>query len=88
MSRREPTSAAVVIPTAISGAGLRHGLGRAVGRLAQQRDRINDLNVFPVPDGDTGTNMHLTLEAALAEASQLPADAPSGRFRKWPPTVR
>ncbi len=76
MSRREPTSAAVVIPTAISGAGLRHGLGRAVGRLAQQRDRINDLNVFPVPDGDTGTNMHLTLEAALAEASQLPPDAP------------
>ena len=27
--------------------------------------RINDLNVYPVPDGDTGTNMLLTLESAL-----------------------
>ncbi|HVD02689.1 MAG TPA: DAK2 domain-containing protein [Candidatus Dormibacteraeota bacterium] len=76
MSRRASAPAAAVTPAAISGAGLRHGLQRAVGRLAQQRDRINDLNVFPVPDGDTGTNMHLTLEAALAEASQLPPEAP------------
>ncbi|MHB1640693.1 MAG: DAK2 domain-containing protein [Candidatus Dormibacteria bacterium] len=60
-------------PQAVTGAGLRHGLERALGRLAEQRDRINDLNVFPVPDGDTGTNMHLTLEAALAEAARLPS---------------
>jgi uncharacterized protein len=31
--------------------------------------RINDLNVYPVPDGDTGTNMLLTLESALSETS-------------------
>jgi dihydroxyacetone kinase-like predicted kinase len=31
--------------------------------------RINDLNVYPVPDGDTGTNMLLTLESALNETS-------------------
>ena len=29
--------------------------------------RINDLNVYPVPDGDTGTNMLLTLESTLNE---------------------
>ncbi|NLD45264.1 MAG: DAK2 domain-containing protein, partial [Chloroflexi bacterium] len=30
-------------------------------------DLVNALNVFPVPDGDTGTNMSLTMRAALAE---------------------
>ena len=32
-------------------------------RLAQNRQSINDLNVFPIPDGDTGDNMYMTLEA-------------------------
>ncbi|MEI2669692.1 MAG: hypothetical protein V9G13_00795 [Marmoricola sp.] len=36
----------------------------AVTALAQHRAEIDDLNVFPVPDGDTGTNMYLTVEAA------------------------
>jgi DAK2 domain fusion protein YloV len=35
--------------------------------LQANRDRVNQLNVFPVPDGDTGTNMLLTLESALTE---------------------
>ena len=35
-------------------------------RLEQHREAVNDLNVFPVPDGDTGTNMLLTMQAALA----------------------
>ncbi len=35
--------------------------------LAGQKQAINDLNVFPVPDGDTGTNMHLTIQTACAE---------------------
>ncbi len=35
--------------------------------LAANRDKINQLNVFPVPDGDTGTNMLLTLESAIEE---------------------
>ncbi len=67
------SSAPAALPNAVTGAGLRYGLERALGRLLEQRERINDLNVFPVPDGDTGTNMHLTLEAALAAAAQLPA---------------
>ena len=35
-------------------------------RLEQHREAVNDLNVFPVPDGDTGTNMLLTMRATLA----------------------
>ena len=34
-------------------------------------DRINSLNVFPVPDGDTGTNMLLTMKSADGELSKL-----------------
>ena len=35
--------------------------------ITQQKQSINDLNVFPVPDGDTGTNMSLTIQTAAAE---------------------
>jgi DAK2 domain fusion protein YloV len=43
-------------------------LMRAAGQLLERYvDRINALNVFPVPDGDTGTNMSLTMRAALDE---------------------
>src|SRR5437764_15153390 len=35
--------------------------------LRTHQDRINRLNVYPVPDGDTGTNMALTLESVVAE---------------------
>ncbi|WP_420637547.1 DAK2 domain-containing protein [Candidatus Poriferisocius sp.] len=37
--------------------------------LARHRDVINQLNVYPVPDGDTGTNMALTLESVVAEVT-------------------
>ena len=40
-----------------------------------QKQAINDLNVFPVPDGDTGTNMSLTIGTAAAEARKKPADS-------------
>ena len=35
--------------------------------IALQKQQINDLNVFPVPDGDTGTNMSLTIGTAATE---------------------
>lgn len=38
--------------------------------LLEHEDAINNLNVFPVPDGDTGTNMHLTLKAAVHALEQ------------------
>lgn len=46
---------------------MRNWATRAVGELAHRRDEINALNVFPVPDSDTGSNMAHTMEAAVAE---------------------
>lgn len=43
--------------------------------LQQHVPAINRLNVFPVPDGDTGTNMHLTLAAALGKVVSAPSCA-------------
>lgn len=42
-------------------------------RLSQQAELINALNVFPVPDGDTGTNMNLTMTAGVAELKNKPS---------------
>src|SRR5699024_975063 len=43
--------------------------------LLNNKDKINDLNVFPVPDGDTGTNMSLTMTSGLKEVSQISSDS-------------
>jgi DAK2 domain fusion protein YloV len=56
----------------LDGVALHRALETAERWLALNRERINALNVYPVPDGDTGTNMLLTLRAALREA-QPPA---------------
>ena len=40
-------------------------------RIEGKKEWINELNVFPVPDGDTGTNMSLTIMAAAKEVSQI-----------------
>jgi len=40
---------------------------RYLARLRQYREALNRLNVYPVPDGDTGTNMTLTVESVIAE---------------------
>ena len=42
-------------------------------RLSEQAELINALNVFPVPDGDTGTNMNLTMTAGVAELKNKPS---------------
>ncbi|MFP5218648.1 MAG: DAK2 domain-containing protein [Actinomycetes bacterium] len=49
----------------------------AAGReaLSAARDEIDDLNVYPVPDGDTGTNLLLTMDAVVAEVDGVAADA-------------
>lgn len=46
--------------------------------LSMNKDAIDALNVFPVPDGDTGTNMSLTLLAAVKEAESAPNSSISG----------
>jgi uncharacterized protein len=52
----------------------------AVANLEEHVDEINALNVFPVPDGDTGTNMFATVQAALEEAEKAGPDAPVERI--------
>ena len=47
----------------------------AAAAVSDKSEDINKLNVFPVPDGDTGTNMSLTLASVVKELAALPADA-------------
>lgn len=58
-----------------NGARLLAWARRASGELEHKRAEINELNVFPVPDGDTGSNMAHTMAAAVEAASELPEGA-------------
>jgi uncharacterized protein len=49
----------------------------ALAGLADAREEIDALNVYPVPDGDTGTNLYLTMESATQAAEQAAAETPS-----------
>lgn len=53
--------------TALNAEQLRGMLLNGAASLARHKEEINSLNVFPVPDGDTGTNMNLTVESANRE---------------------
>src|ERR1700736_6255757 len=57
-----------------TGADLRSALQSAAAWLAANSERIDALNVFPVPDGDTGTNMSMTLQAAVDGLRHLADD--------------
>ncbi|HEX5827396.1 MAG TPA: DAK2 domain-containing protein [Candidatus Limnocylindrales bacterium] len=61
------------------GAGFLAAFRSAVARLEANVDEINSLNVFPVPDGDTGTNMLATVRAALDEAEKAGGVAEADR---------
>ena len=51
----------------ITGALFKQMVLHGAAAINAQKQAINDLNVFPVPDGDTGTNMSLTIAAAATE---------------------
>jgi uncharacterized protein len=61
----------------LSGYGLRRALIAGIHRLISRRDEINRINVFPVPDGDTGTNLAFTLSAVLV-GMRAPRSASAG----------
>jgi uncharacterized protein len=61
------------------GAGLLDAFRAGVANLESHVDEINGLNVYPVPDGDTGSNMFATVRAALDEA-EAAADQPTERI--------
>ena len=54
----------------------------AATALADRKEEVNRLNVFPVPDGDTGTNMSLTMDSVAKEVHALPVDADVAALRK------
>ena len=56
--------------TTLQGADLRQAMLGAVAYMELYRDAANALNVFPVPDGDTGTNMLLTLRAGIEQMNK------------------
>ena len=51
----------------INGTELRRMMISAAASIEIRKQKLNDLNVFPVPDGDTGTNMSMTINAAAAD---------------------
>ncbi|HEX6988599.1 MAG TPA: DAK2 domain-containing protein, partial [Bacillota bacterium] len=59
----------------LDGPALRRMLEAGAARLREGEAGVNALNVFPVPDGDTGRNMSLTMQAVLEEVRRLPASA-------------
>ena len=61
--------------------------GRA-RNLEANRQRIDDLNVYPVPDGDTGTNLTLTVRAIVEALERLDAPTATKRSRRSSPGRR
>ena len=54
----------------LSASQLRESFAAAAAWLERHVEQVNAINVFPVPDGDTGTNMHLTMRSTLEEAER------------------
>ncbi|MGA1481194.1 MAG: dihydroxyacetone kinase, partial [Candidatus Nanopelagicales bacterium] len=52
-------------------AAIRAWAEASLAAIGQERAAIDALNVFPVPDGDTGTNMFLTVESACAAIEEV-----------------
>ena len=59
----------------INGAELRRMVISAAASVEIHKQKLNDLNVFPVPDGDTGTNMSMTINAAANDLKKSAAEA-------------
>ena len=59
----------------ITGQMFRDGIISGANNISNSRQAVDALNIFPVPDGDTGTNMSMTISAASREVSSLDDDA-------------
>ncbi|WP_409485287.1 DAK2 domain-containing protein [Arsenicicoccus dermatophilus] len=68
MSPRRPPNAPLDV---LDGHALRRWAVRAQHALREEREAIDALNVYPVPDGDTGTNMFLTLDSAVTRTASV-----------------
>ena len=71
-----------VMPESYTVNDLLNAIAAASKTLSERKDEINRLNVFPVPDGDTGTNMSLTLETVVENIANLPIGAGGADIRR------
>ena len=55
----------------MNGSGFKRMMLSAAANIEINKQKLNELNVFPVPDGDTGTNMSMTINAAAADLRKL-----------------
>jgi hypothetical protein len=67
-------NSAAVIAERLDGLRLKHALKAGIARLLSRQEHLNKINVFPVPDGDTGTNLALTMRAVLGSLPRAPDD--------------
>ena len=65
-----------------SGNDVLNAIAAASSNLSARKDEVNRLNVFPVPDGDTGTNMSLTLESVVNNIGTLPMGCSASDVRR------
>ncbi len=66
----------------ISGSQLKSAIISGSNNIAKYKRQVNELNIFPVPDGDTGSNMSMTAGAAAEEVAGLPDSASAGEVAK------
>ncbi len=66
------TATAVVTDDTLDGLRLNRALKAGIARLLSRQEHLNKINVFPVPDGDTGTNLALTMRAVLGSLQRWP----------------
>lgn len=62
----------------INGNCLLNAIISGTNNITKNKDLVDKLNIFPVPDGDTGTNMSMTMSAALTELKKAEPDLPIG----------
>ncbi len=58
----------------LTGSVLKQAIISGANNICSQKEKINDLNIFPVPDGDTGTNMSMTISAATKALADSDSD--------------
>ena len=66
----------------ILGSQLKNAILSGSNNISKYKKQINELNIFPVPDGDTGTNMSMTITAAAEAMEALEDAAPAGEVAK------
>ena len=66
----------------MNGTILKNAVISGANNITSCKSKVDDLNIFPVPDGDTGTNMSMTVNAAAAELQSLETDSVSAVAKK------